>query len=105
MNDEPTDAPLQPMLTIDGNQMVNAITNPTIIGDFRGEVPGEEPANDLWTHRYRPSGELPEHTLFDQIWLSPRLAQQNFSSYIGRRYNLTGDGSDHDPVWISINLD
>lgn len=104
MNDAPDTVPLSAMLTIDGNQLTNGLVNPTEVGDMKNEKPGEEPPNTAWTHRFRPTGQPPEHHLFDQIWLSPALSPAFNGGFIGRRHNLTGDGSDHDPAWVELDL-
>lgn len=104
MNDAPTTAPLSAMLTIDGNAMFNGLANPSEIGEMKDEKPGEEPPDKSWTHRFRPTGQPPEHHLFDQIWLSPALVPAFRGGFIGRRRNLTGDGSDHDPAWVELDL-
>jgi len=36
--------------------------------------------------------------------LSSPLAEKMTGAWIGRRNNLTGDGSDHDPVWVELQL-
>lgn len=104
MNDAPDTLPLSAMLTIDGNALTNGLENPTEIGQMKSEKPGEEPTTTAWTHRFRPTGQPPEHKLFDQIWLSPALAPALAGSFINRRRNLTGDGSDHDPAWVELEL-
>ena len=104
MNDAPDTAPLSAMLTIDGNPMVDGLANPTEIGDMRDEKPGEEPTTTAWTHRFKPTGQPPEHHLFDQVWLSPGLAPAFAGGFVGRRRNLTGDGSDHDPAWVELDI-
>jgi len=104
MNDAPDTAPLSSLLTIDGGSMFNALANPTEVGEMKDEKPGEEPTDSSWTHRFRPSGQPPEHKLFDQIWVSPGLAPAFNGGFIGRRRNLTGDGSDHDPAWVELDI-
>lgn len=103
MNDPPDAAPLQPMLTIDANPLFNAITNPQETRPPRPEASGEDPQNPAWTYRYIESGH-PKHKLYDQIWLSPALASAFQAAYIDRRRLHGGDGSDHDPVWIELNI-
>jgi exonuclease III len=71
---------------------------------MRDEKPGEEPTTTAWTHRFKPTGQPPEHHLFDHIWLSPALAPAFNGGFIGRRHNLTGDGSDHDPAWVELDI-
>lgn len=104
MNDAPDTVPMSAMLTIDGSPLVDGLSNPTEIGEMKSEKPGEAPANTAWTHRFRPTGQAPEHKLFDQIWLSPGLAPALVAGFIRRRHNLTGDGSDHDPAWVELDL-
>ncbi len=40
----------------------------------------------------------------DQIWLSPALTGRQSGAFIERRSKLGGDGSDHDPAWITLEL-
>jgi exonuclease III len=40
----------------------------------------------------------------DQVWLSPALAPKLQDAFIGRRSKLGGDGSDHDPSWIVLDI-
>ncbi len=40
----------------------------------------------------------------DQVWLSPALAPKLHGAFINRRSKLAGDGSDHDPSWVVLNL-
>lgn len=103
MNDSPQTQPLQPLHIIDGHAMVNAVANPTEVGQMKNEtVPADNPITTAWTHRFKPSGQPPQHELFDHIWLSPRLANKFKGAFIGRRKNLGGDGSDHDPAWVEL---
>lgn len=105
MNDAPGATPLSAMLTIEGNALINGLADPTEQGAvMKDERAGEEPTTRAWTHRFRPRGQPPEHTLFDQIWLSPGLAPAFRGGFIHRRRNLTGDGSDHDPAWIELDI-
>jgi len=105
MNDPPDAAPLQALHRIDGRNMVDALTNPTEIGAMRDETnPDDNPTTTAWTHRFKASGQAPEHHLFDHIWLSPKLADKFQGSFIARRKTLGGDGSDHDPAWVELNL-
>jgi hypothetical protein len=39
-----------------------------------------------------------------QVWLSAALAPALKSAWIGRRRNLTGDGTDHDPAWVELSI-
>ena len=104
MNDPPYVDPLKAILTIDGNQMVNALTNPAETRPAKPETTGPGPQTAAWTYRHKESGQPPTHSLFDQIWLSPAIAPALQSSTIDRRTKHGGDGSDHDPGWIELVL-
>ena len=105
MNDPPDAAPLQALRQIDGQPMFDALTNPIEIGTMKDETnPSNNPTTTAWTHRFKASGQPPEHHLFDHIWLSPKLADKHHGSFIARRRNLGGDGSDHDPAWVELDL-
>jgi exonuclease III len=39
----------------------------------------------------------------DQVWLSEPLAAKQTAAFIERRTN-GGDGSDHDPSWVVLEL-
>eukprot|EP00913_Durusdinium_trenchii_P013406 g12587.t1 len=104
MNDPPDADPLKALRKIDGQKMVDALTSPTEVGQMKDETnPADNPTTTAWTHRYKASGVPPEHLLFDHIWLSPKLADKWNGSFVGRRKNLGGDGSDHDPAWVELN--
>ncbi len=62
------------------------------------------PATTAWTHRYKPRGEPPQFELYDQVWLSPSLARKQVDGWIDRRTLHSGDGSDHDPAWVTLRL-
>lgn len=105
MNDPPNSDPLKSLRKIDGQNMFNALTNPTEVGQMKDETnPADNPTTTAWTHRFKASGNPPHHLLFDHIWLSPKLSDKLLGSFIGRRKNLGGDGSDHDPAWVELNL-
>jgi exonuclease III len=42
--------------------------------------------------------------LFDHIWLSDALVDNKVEAWIDRRTTLTGDGSDHDPAWVVLDV-
>ncbi len=104
MNDAPDAAPLQPLLTIEGRALFNALASPRETRPAKPEDGGHDPQGPAWTHRFKKSGQPPEHRLFDQIWLSPALAPAFRSAWIDRRTKHGGDGSDHDPAWIELEL-
>ncbi len=57
-----------------------------------------------WTHRFKPPRKPAHYQLFDHIWLSEAAAERKAEAGINRRTRLGGDGSDHDPVWVALDL-
>jgi endonuclease/exonuclease/phosphatase family metal-dependent hydrolase len=107
MNDPPDSAYLQPMFTVDNQKLINALQHPAETRPPKAELPGQGPGpqTTAWTHRFNPPGPaLPEYRLFDQIWVSPALAGRYTNPTIDRRTKHGGDGSDHDPAWIDLDL-
>ncbi len=99
MND-PLDAAFLNAFTQDPELgLVNGLANPTETQSFK-----EELSNKAWTHRFKESGKPAEYALFDQIWLSPNLAAKQTKAMIDRRTLLSGDGSDHDPAWVVLEI-
>ena len=106
MND-PVDSPvLAPMLTVDGERLLNGLSNPVETRPAKKERQGDGPQTPSWTYRHNPPGvdRPPQYGLYDQIWISPRLSNQLTGGYIDRRLRHGGDGSDHDPAWIQLTL-
>jgi endonuclease/exonuclease/phosphatase family metal-dependent hydrolase len=98
MNDPPDSEFLEPMLTIDNQPIINALENPV-------ETRPPKPETTAWTHRFNPPGPpFPEYQLYDQIWVSQALSDKLGTAHIDRRRNHGGDGSDHDPAWVEINI-
>jgi endonuclease/exonuclease/phosphatase family metal-dependent hydrolase len=107
MNDPPESEYLQPMYEADGRALFNALLAPVETREAKAETAGQGPGpqSAAWTHRYNPPGPpLPEYRLLDQIWLSHQLKDKLLSSHINRRSKHGGDGSDHDPAWIVLDL-
>ncbi|MEO0913187.1 MAG: endonuclease/exonuclease/phosphatase family protein [Pseudomonadota bacterium] len=107
MNDPPESEDLAPMFTIDGQAMVNGLENAVETRPPKAETPGQGPGPDTatWTHRFNPPGpEFPRYEQFDQIWLSHGLAGSLASAHIDRRTKHGGDGSDHDPAWVILDI-
>jgi endonuclease/exonuclease/phosphatase family metal-dependent hydrolase len=104
MNDGLDTVPLTAMRSIEGNTLVNALVNPTETRPAKAEKNGHDATTTAWTYRHKPSGQPPVHSLFDQIWLSPKLANGMGQAYIGRRKKHGGDGSDHDPAWVELEV-
>lgn len=106
MNDPPDSGPLEPLVTDPELNLVNALSNPVETTPPKSErPPSVTPDFSAWTHRFKESGEPAEFELYDQIWLSPALAAKQTGAFIHRRINsVDGDGSDHDPAWVTLNL-
>ena len=107
MNDPPDSQFLSPMLTVDNQPLVNTLENPAETRPPKAETAGQGPGpqTPAWSHRFNPPGpNLPEYRLFDQIWVSQALAGRFANPTIDRRTKHGGDGSDHDPAWIELEL-
>ncbi len=113
MNDPPDSEFLEPMLTVDGRPLINALVDAQETRPAKAETAGQGPGppNSLWTHRFNPPGPpFPEYRLLDQIWISQALSDrleavpEERRAHIDRRRNHGGDGSDHDPAWIELDL-
>jgi endonuclease/exonuclease/phosphatase family metal-dependent hydrolase len=102
MNDGPDSQFLAPLVASSGVGLVNALAQ----ARESRPAPTETPAapSVLWTERFKPSGKPAEHNLFDQVWVSPSLGSRLVDATIDRRTTLGGDGSDHDPSWITLQL-
>lgn len=57
-----------------------------------------------WTHRFKPARKPAHYQLFDHIWLSRVATENQVGAGINRRTRLGGDGSDHDPAWVELEL-
>lgn len=105
MNDPPDSPYLASFFEDDELGLNNALTNPEETRPAKSEQPPSvDPATSAWTHRFKKSGEPAEHELYDQIWLSTALADKQTGAWIDRRSKHGGDGSDHDPVWVELDL-
>lgn len=82
--------------------LVDGLVNPQETRPARPDNP--PPSGPAWTHRFKESGKPARYDLFDQIWLSPALAARQTGAWIHRRGNLTGEGSDHDPAWVEMEM-
>lgn len=101
MNDPP-DSSFPPLVQNPTLGLVNALTAPQETRPAKADTP--PPPSTAWTHRFKESGQPARYELFDQIWLSPTLAQKQTAAFIDRRTRHSGDGSDHDPAWIPLDL-
>jgi endonuclease/exonuclease/phosphatase family metal-dependent hydrolase len=107
MNDPPDSQYLSAMLAVDDQSLINTLEDPSETRDAKAETPGQGdgPQTRAWTHRYNPPGpELPEYRLFDHIWVSQALADRFANPMIDRRTKHGGNGSDHDPAWVELDL-
>jgi len=102
MNDPPNSPCLQPFVGDQQLQLTNALSNPRETRPPKPDTP--PPVSTAWTHRYKPSGQPAEYELYDQIWLSTALATKQTEAWIDRRKLHKGDGSDHDPAWVKLDL-
>ncbi|MGH9803905.1 MAG: endonuclease/exonuclease/phosphatase family protein [Candidatus Acidiferrales bacterium] len=101
MNDPPDSQWLEPLVGSD-LAMVDALEHPLETRPAKADTP--PPPGPAWTHRFKESGQPARYELFDQIWLSPALADKQTGAWIDRRTKHSGDASDHDPAWIELNL-
>ncbi len=104
MNDAPGSAPLQPLLTVEGRRLVDGLENPVETRPPPVDRSGPGPSSPRWTHRFKPSGEPARYELLDQILLSESLGRRLVGAGIDRRVRLTGDGTDHDPAWVVLDV-
>jgi len=102
MNDPPDSQPMAPLAASAGLPLANALANPLETRPPKADNP--PPATAAWTHRFKPSGQPAEYELYDQIWLSQSLQPKQTGAFIDRRTKHGGDGSDHDPAWIELDL-
>jgi endonuclease/exonuclease/phosphatase family metal-dependent hydrolase len=101
MNDPPDSEFLAPLTQSPELDLVSGLTNAKETRPSPGTPP---PPTKLWTERFKASGKSAVYTLMDQVWLSPALAPSLKSAFIERRTKLGGDGSDHDPSWVVLDL-
>jgi len=101
MNDDPESPHLDPVVGNDRLGLVDALVGVTETRPSKLETLGPQPG-PRWTSRFRANGQT-SHRLFDQIWASPSLADNVSDPFIDRRTKHGGDGSDHDPAWITLS--
>jgi hypothetical protein len=101
MNDPPDSEFMAPLAESTQLKLTLGLSNPTETRPAPGSPP---PPTVAWTERFKPSGKPAVYTLMDQVWLSPALAAKQTGAFIDRRSKVSGDGSDHDPAWITLNL-
>jgi endonuclease/exonuclease/phosphatase family metal-dependent hydrolase len=101
MNDPEDSAWLKPLVQSTELNLVSGLSHAT---ETRPAPGATRPPTPLWTERFKPRGEPAVYTLMDQVWLSPALAPTLQAAFINRRTKLSGDGSDHDPSWVVLDL-
>lgn len=105
MNDPPDSPFLSPFFKDRELGLVNALNNPSETRPPKSEHPPSiDPDTTAWTHRYKESRKPAEHELYDQIWLSSALTDNQTGAWIDRRTKHSGNGSDHDPAWVVLDL-
>jgi endonuclease/exonuclease/phosphatase family metal-dependent hydrolase len=100
MNDDPDSEFLAPF-TAGTLKVIDALTNVVETRPAKPESTGPQPGH-RWTSRHKESGKPVEYRLFDQIWVSHTLGSKVTNAMIDRRTKHSGDGSDHDPAWITL---
>jgi endonuclease/exonuclease/phosphatase family metal-dependent hydrolase len=113
MNDHPGSNPLDPLLQ--GQLGIRDIFHDGARVDYeRGDGQGprisnpeDQPQDEDWTHRHSRSNEQDVYERFDQIYLSQALQEQQHDAAIQRRthWGKQYAGSDHDPVWVDLDID
>ncbi|MET8678917.1 endonuclease/exonuclease/phosphatase family protein [Streptomyces sp. NPDC004647] len=103
MNDTP-DAPTLSALGHSSElSLTEGLSHPVETREPKADVPPPPPSGS-WTHRFKESGQPAKYELFDQIWLSRNLVSRQKGAFIDRRTRHGGDGSDHDPAWVVLDL-
>jgi endonuclease/exonuclease/phosphatase family metal-dependent hydrolase len=101
MNDPPDSPFLEPLAGAPKLKLAFGLAAAQQTWPGPGSPPPPSPA---WTERFKPTGEPAIYTLMDQVWLSPALATKQTGAFIDRRTKVSGDGSDHDPAWVTLEL-
>lgn len=102
MNDPPTSEFLRGFAQDAELRLVNALAAPQETRPPKPDTP--MPASTAWTHRFKAANQPAHYELFDHVWLSPALAARQTAAWIDRRTKHAGDGSDHDPAWVELDL-
>ncbi len=101
MNDDP-DSEFMAPLTAGPLHLVDALTNVAETRPAKPESSGPQPG-PRWTSRHKEAGEPATHRLFDQFGCRLLLGDKVANAMIDRRTKHSGDGSDHDPAWITLH--
>ena len=65
---------------------------------------GGAPQSPARSYRRKEGGKPGEHHLYDQVWLSTAFGPRLQGAFIDRWTRCGGDGSDHDPAWVPLDL-
>lgn len=111
-NDHPGSEPLEPLL--DGDLGIADVFEGGVAVDFErpeGEGPRignpeDEPPDENWTHRLSQSNAPDKFERFDHLLVSRALQDSQHDARIQRRthWGKNKSGSDHDPVWVELDL-
>jgi endonuclease/exonuclease/phosphatase family metal-dependent hydrolase len=105
LNDAPEAETLDPMVS--GLGLVDGLAGAVESRPPPPATPENSPTTVRWTHRHSVANAPDTFELFDQIWLSPALADRVTHAEIERRraWNASsvGVGSDHDPAWVQLS--
>jgi hypothetical protein len=101
MNDPPDSAFLSPLVSAAKFKLTSGLSNAQETRPGPGSPP---PPTSAWTERFKQTGKPAVYTLMDQVWLSRALAPKQTGAFIERRTRVGGDGSDHDPSWVVLDL-
>ena len=102
MNDPPDSPCLNAFTTDQELDLVDALADPQETRPPKHDAP--MPATRAWTYRHTEAHKPADYRLHDHVWLSPALAARQIDAWIDRRKRHTGDGSDHDPAWITLRF-
>lgn len=103
MNDAPDAPTLAPLVELGLTEKIGGgttIAGPNRKGALVNDAFGHL-SNHMWTNRHRAKGEV-SFNLYDQIWTSPDLTVTG--AHVMRRTLIGGDGSDHDPACVDLDL-
>jgi len=102
MNDTPDSVFLEEFTKDAELSFTNALANMEEIGEMNHTK--YPPTDHFWTNRFSPQAGVFHYNLYDQIWISNALLDNLNGAWVSRRKKVGGDGSDHDPVWIELEI-
>jgi len=102
MNDPPDSQALFPLVGDPEMGLNDALARVQEAGPPVGEDP--TPPSSAWTYRRKTTGGAAGYYLYDQVWLSPKLAERQIGAWIDHREQSCGDGTYHDPAWVEVEI-